>query len=273
LDAPRLINQEQTLNHSSDAHPAKIRLFGIDLDPVRLGDAVRTIMSMARDGGPCRYVVTPNVDHVLIFQRTEGLRRAYADASLIVVDGLPIVMAARLFGLHIPERVTGADLVPAVFDAATEAEPLRVFLLGAGPGVAERAKERMAITWKGVNVVGTYSPPFGFERDAAENDRILEKLNEARPHVLIVGLGAPKQEMWVHAHRDRIAAPVALCVGAAIDFLAGERSRAPAWMQRRGLEWFHRMTTEPRRLVPRYATNVVGFPLLVLKEWRDAKRA
>jgi N-acetylglucosaminyldiphosphoundecaprenol N-acetyl-beta-D-mannosaminyltransferase len=250
----------------------KVRLFGIDLDPVRLDEAARRVLAMAKDGGPCRYVVTPNVDHVLIYQKTEGLRAAYSDASLIVADGLPIVLAAQVLGHAIPERVAGSDLVPAVFAAAKADSPLRVFLLGAGPGVAERAAKRVEALWKNVQVVGTYSPPFGFERDAAENESILRKVREARPELLIVGLGAPKQELWVHAHRRDISASMALCVGATIDFLAGERSRAPEWMKKVGLEWAHRMSTEPRRLVPRYASNAVGFPKLLFKEWLERLR-
>jgi N-acetylglucosaminyldiphosphoundecaprenol N-acetyl-beta-D-mannosaminyltransferase len=227
---------------------------------------------MTTTSGRCRFVVTPNVDHVLIFQRTEGLRRAYAEASLIVADGLPVVLASRILGKPVPGRVTGSDLVPAVFDCASAEDPMRVFLLGAAEGVGERAARQIEAKWRGVRVVGTYSPPFGFERQATENERILRMISESQPQLLIVGLGAPKQELWVHAHRDAITANVAMCVGATIDFLAGERARAPVWMQRTGLEWFHRMTTEPRRLVPRYASNAVGFPLLLLKEWRDSRR-
>jgi N-acetylglucosaminyldiphosphoundecaprenol N-acetyl-beta-D-mannosaminyltransferase len=117
-----------------------------------------------------------------------------------------------------------------------------------------------------VRVVGFYSPPLGFERDATENTIILERIAAARPDVLIVGLGAPKQELWVHAHRDEIAAPVALCVGATIDFLAGHVARAPAWMQRCGLEWLHRLSSQPRRLASRYARDAWIFPRLLLRD-------
>jgi N-acetylglucosaminyldiphosphoundecaprenol N-acetyl-beta-D-mannosaminyltransferase len=251
----------------------RVNLFGIELDALRMDEAVRVIISLAREGGRCAFVVTPNVDHLMLIERTPALRRAYEDAALVLADGLPVVVASRAFGCAIPERVAGSDLVPAVFDAASPEAPLRVYLLGAGPGVAERAARRIEARWKGVRIVGTYSPPFGFERDAAENERILARLQEAKPDVLVLGLGAPKQEVWVHTHRDRVAAKVALCVGATIDFLAGEKSRAPAWMQRTGLEWVHRMASEPKRLVPRYASNAVGFPRLVLRQWRAQRRA
>jgi N-acetylglucosaminyldiphosphoundecaprenol N-acetyl-beta-D-mannosaminyltransferase len=116
-------------------------------------------------------------------------------------------------------------------------------------------------------VVGTYSPPFGFEKDPAENERILAMLDASRPDVLVVGLGAPKQELFVYKNLARLAhIPVALCVGATIDFLAGEKQRAPAWMQEYGLEWIHRAFSEPKRLLPRYARNIWAFPQLI---WRE----
>jgi len=133
--------------------------------------------------------------------------------------------------------------------------------------VADRAAGNIRQRWPAVEVVGTYSPPVGFERDAAENEAILNRIATARPDVLIVGLGAPKQELWVHQYRGRIAAKVALCVGATIDFLAGERRRAPMWMREAGLEWLYRVALEPRRLAARYAKDALIFPRLVAREW------
>jgi N-acetylglucosaminyldiphosphoundecaprenol N-acetyl-beta-D-mannosaminyltransferase len=124
-----------------------------------------------------------------------------------------------------------------------------------------------------VDVVGCYSPPLGFENDAKENERILMLIREAAPDLLVLGLGAPKQELWMHRHRGEIAAKVALCVGATIDFLAGEKKRAPKWIQSLGLEWAHRMCSEPKRLVKRYARDAVIFPRLVLKEMWAEKSA
>jgi N-acetylglucosaminyldiphosphoundecaprenol N-acetyl-beta-D-mannosaminyltransferase len=124
-----------------------------------------------------------------------------------------------------------------------------------------------------VEVVGTYSPPIGFDKNDAENESILSRIAAARPDVLIVGLGAPKQELWVHKHRERIAASAALCVGATIDFLAGQRSRAPVWMRQVGLEWLYRVGTEPRRLFARYAKDALIFPQLLAREWWRTRRS
>jgi len=145
-------------------------------------------------------------------------------------------------------------------------------LFGAAPGVAERAASAIEARYPGVRVVGAYGPPLGFERDPEETRRSLARIRDAEPELLLVGLGAPKQELWVHANQAEIRTRVALCIGATIDFLAGERGRAPSWMQRIGLEWFHRMVQEPKRLVPRYAKNAIEFPKLVFREWREQGR-
>ena len=148
-----------------------------------------------------------------------------------------------------------------------EAKPLTVFLLGAGPGVAERAAEVIHQRWSGVKVVGTLSPPMGFEHDEDENARILAAVAACQPDVVLIGLGAPKQELWISRFADRLESKAALCIGATIDFLAGEKARAPRLLQILGLEWVHRMATEPKRLVKRYARDAWIFPRLVLREW------
>jgi N-acetylglucosaminyldiphosphoundecaprenol N-acetyl-beta-D-mannosaminyltransferase len=205
-----------------------------------------------------------------MFQKHEGLQRAYADAALVLTDGFPVFVAARMLRRQIPERVPGSDLVPTLFATANSqpSSPLKVFLLGAAPGVAEQAARNITSRWPTVKIVGTYSPPLGFEKDPAENAAIIQRVNAARPDVLVLGLGAPKQELWIQSHRREITAPVALCVGATIDFLAGQKARAPVWMRRVGLEWLHRLASEPKRLAKRYLRDAWIFPHLV---WREAR--
>ncbi len=253
----------------------RVRLFGIEIDPIRMPAAVARVLAWvaARDG-TCQYVVTPNADHAVMLEEHAGLRRAYSDAGLVLVDGMPILLAAKLLRRGIPERVTGSDLVPALFEATSRRNAtLRVYLLGAAEGVAARAAVRIEARWPGVKVVGCDSPTPGFEKKPEENDAILERIAIADCDVLVVGLGAPKQELWVHAHRGRIAAPAVLCVGATIDFLAGEKARAPVWMQRVGLEWMHRLASEPRRLARRYLRDAVRFPRLFWRELRGGRRS
>ena len=248
-----------------------IELFGMQIDRVDLAAATERLLDWCGNspGEACRYVVTPNVDHAVMFQSHAELRRAYQSAAMIVADGAPLVWASRLLRRPLPERVAGSDLVPSLLAlASSRREPLRVFLLGAAPGVAQRAAEQIHYRWKNIAVVGTLSPPLGFECDRAENDRIIAAIAEAQPHLLVIGLGAPKQELWAAQHHRRLAAKVAICAGATIDFLAAEKRRSPVWMRGMGLEWIHRLASEPRRLAKRYARDAWVFPQLVWREWR-----
>jgi N-acetylglucosaminyldiphosphoundecaprenol N-acetyl-beta-D-mannosaminyltransferase len=251
-----------------------VELFGMRIDSLRMPEAVEKLRGWidAADGR-CRYVVTPNVDHAVMYSERPDLRAAYERASLVLADGFPVVAASRLLGRPLPERVAGSDLAPALFAAAKPERKLRVYLLGAAPGVAERAGRNIEARWPNVEVVGTYSPPAGFERDERENGSILERINAARVDVLVIGLGAPKQELWIAAHHEQLNARTALCIGATIDFLAGEKKRAPQWMRRCGVEWLHRLLSEPKRLLKRYARDAVVFPRLVWREWRTPVRA
>ncbi len=246
-----------------------IDLFGIRIHRVNMSQAVEAIFGwLNQPAGACRYVVTPNVDHVVMLQDSAPLREAYAQASLILADGFPIVWASRWFGKTLPQRVAGSDLIPALFQSTTEERPLRVFWLGAAPDVARRAGEVASKRWPHVNTVGWDSPPLGFERSPQESERIVAMIDAAHPDLLVVGLGAPKQELWVHRHRERLTAKVAVCAGATIDFVAGARRRAPYWMRCCGLEWFHRAISEPRRLVKRYLRDAWVFPQIL---WRQSR--
>ncbi len=255
---------------AASQHPS-VDLFGMHISRVTMHETVDRVLDWCNQprGAACQFVVTPNVDHAVLFQHRPDLRAAYADAALVLADGAPIVLASRIVGRPLPERVAGSDLVPRLLAASNT--PLRVFLLGAAPGVAETAAERIERQWPEVDVVGTCSPPIGFELDDAENARILAAIAAAAPDLLVVGFGAPKQELWVHRHRRQLQAKVAICAGATIDFLAGCQRRSPIWMRRAGLEWLHRVWREPRRLAARYARDARVFPQLLWREWRQRK--
>jgi len=246
----------------------RIRMFGVDLDPLSMDQAVAQLLEwVAEPDYNCRNVVTPNVDHVVKLQKNAAFRAAYADASMVVVDGKPVLLASHLLGTPLPETVPGSDLGPALFTAANARNGIRVFLFGAAEGVAERAAANIQSRWPRVEVCGVYSPPMGFSAEAPANAIALAMINAAKPDVLIVGLGAPKQELWVHAMRNQLQVKVSLCIGATIDFLAGEKARAPVWVRKLGLEWLHRIVSEPRRLLGRYAHDAWVFPRLLIKEW------
>lgn len=252
----------------------KTQLFGIDIDVLDMSGAVDRLREWIESGdGPCRYVVTPNVDHAVLFQESAELRQAYEGADMVLADGHPIVWTSRITGKALPERVAGSELVPRLFDSFNKQGNLRVFLLGAAEGVGAVAAENMKKQWPNVETVGIYSPPMGFEKSDEQCEIILDKLAEAKADVVVIGLGAPKQEIWVSKYADRIPAASALCVGATIDFLAGEKKRAPIWMQRSGIEWLHRMCSEPKRLIKRYARDAWIFPQLVFRQlcgWKHA---
>jgi exopolysaccharide biosynthesis WecB/TagA/CpsF family protein len=259
-----------TTTFATSATSAHVNLFGMQVARTTMQQTVGTILDWCREprDSVARFVVTPNVDHVVLFHQRADVRAAYSDASLVLADGTPLVWAARLLKQPLPERVAGSDLVPQLF--ASTHTPLRVFLLGAEPGVADVAAFQVMHKWPNVQVVGTYSPPPGFENDSAENNRIFDIVGETAPDLVIVGLGAPKQELWVHRHHRQLQAKVVICAGATIDFLAGHRRRSPVWMRRVGLEWAHRLCTEPRRLAGRYLRDAWIFPQLVWRQWRGA---
>lgn len=247
----------------------KRRMFGIDIDAFDRNGAVTELLGwIANADRTCRYVVTPNVDHVVKLQTNVAFKAAYEGASLVLADGKPVVWASRLLGRGLPGTVPGSDLVPDLFEAVSGAEgkTLSVFLLGAAPGVGERAREKILERWRGIDIVGVYSPPFGFELDPEESAHIRSIVNSSNADLLVFGVGAPKQEIWIHQHASTLRVKVALCVGATIDFLAEEKKRAPEWVQAIGFEWLYRLLSEPRRLSKRYAHDFVVFPFLFLKE-------
>ena len=248
----------------------RVHLFGVDIDLFSMAESVSLIKQwVLAPETNCKFVVTPNVDHIVKVQTDAGLQLAYQKATLVVTDGKPVVWAANLLGIQIPGTVPGSDLVPAIFDdAVAHQTPLTVFLLGAMPGVADRAKAVIHAKWPMVRVVGTLSPDFGFDKNDVESKAICAIVNQSKADLLVLGLGAPKQEIWITRYAPELNVKAALCVGATIDFLAGEKARAPIWMRKLGLEWLHRMLSEPKRLAKRYMVDAVVFPKLIFNEWR-----
>ncbi len=209
--------------------------------------------------------------HTLVEANTHDWLRdgLNAPGSVATADGMPLVWVGRAMGRDV-DRVCGPDTMLAVMDRG-RALGRRHFLYGGAAGIPERLAERLSARYPGLNVVGTYSPPFRAltpDEDADEIDRI----NAARPDYVWVGLGSPKQDRWVFDHRDRLDAPVLLAVGAAFDFHSGNLRRAPGWMQRTGTEWLFRLTAEPRRLAKRYTVTNTRFALLLAKQLLSRRR-
>jgi len=228
----------------------RIKFLNTFIDNVTFEEAIAIIDKFINDG-KYHYVVTPNVDHIVKLEKDEEFKKVYESADLILTDGMPLIWISKLLKKPIKEKISGSDLFPEVCKMAAE-KGYSVFLLGAGPGVAQKAAEKLMAKYKGLKIAGVYSPPYGFENDEKEIRKIIEMINQSKPDILAVGLGAPKQEKFIYKYLSELKVPVSLGIGAAIDFEAGNIKRAPKWMQRCGLEWFYRFLKEPKRMFKRY---------------------
>jgi N-acetylglucosaminyldiphosphoundecaprenol N-acetyl-beta-D-mannosaminyltransferase len=247
----------------------RVRVGGLPIDRLTLDgaiDAIEGLVSSGRGGA----VFTPNVDHVVEYQDNARLREAYEAASLSLVDGVPVLWASHLLGEPLPEKVSGSDLVVPLLRQAAKLG-WRVFLLGGGDGVAEMAKRSLEDSVPGIAVVGALSPRIDMRQESAVRAPIVEAIGRAAPHLVIVALGAPKQELFIHEARAALRPAVLLGLGASLDFIAGTVPRAPAWMSRSGLEWLFRLSREPRRLWRRYLVRDPRFLLILARSVRDAR--
>ena len=244
---------------------AQVRMFGLDYCACTLAEAAQMIVDAAIEKKR-GLVVTPNVDHVMGMQKDEAMFELYHRAMFRFADGMPLVWFSKcLRGKSLPERVTGADLLPEVARLAAQ-NGLKLFFLGGLPGVAEKAAFKLEQHNPLLRVAGVYSPPFGFEKDDAESERIVAMINDSGADILFVGVGAPKQEKWAARYMANLDVGPILGVGAAFDFAAGTIKRAPLWVRCIGMEWFWRLMQEPDRLWRRYILQDSQFILLIVKE-------
>jgi N-acetylglucosaminyldiphosphoundecaprenol N-acetyl-beta-D-mannosaminyltransferase len=221
-------------------------------------------LCLTQQGG---FVVTPNVDHVCMAETDAKLREAYRKAALSLVDGTPLLWLGQAMGEPFPEKISGSDLVLPLMQRAAE-QHLSVYFLGGQEHVGPKAKEVLLHAFPKLRIVGMHSPPLGFEKNAAQSAEVLRKINEVKPHILLVALGCPKQEKWMLEHQDAYAPAVALGIGATLDFIAGVVRRSPAWMSRAGLEWVYRLVQEPKRMAERYLVRdraIVGIAWRMLR--------
>lgn len=210
---------------------------------------------------------TPNVDHLMKLQKDSEFQKAYKISDYKICDSQIIVYASKFLGTPLEERISGADLFPAFYNYHRDNQDVRIFLLGAGKGVASQAQRKINQNIGRNIIVGSYSPPFGFEKDRAECEHIVDIINNSGATVLAVGLGSPKQEKWILNYKESLSdIKIIMGLGATIDFEAGRIKRCPKWMGRVGLEWFFRLSREPQRLWKRYLLDDIPFFLLVLKQ-------
>ncbi len=243
---------------------ARVPIMDADIANISMAEAVEVIAPFIADGAS-HVVITANVDHLMLLRRDDAFRRVYARADLVTCDSIPLKWALAFLGRPVKGRVAGADMLFTLAEAAA-ARGWRLFYLGAAPGVAAAAARELATRYPGLNVVGTHAPPVMPWPDLARDEETLELIRAARPDILLVAFGAPKQELWLDAVREALKVPVGIGVGAAFDFAAGTVKRAPVWVQNIGLEWFWRLCQEPRRLWRRYLFLDARFIFCVLQE-------
>lgn len=246
--------------------PARIDIAGVPIDALDMAGA-RAHLHNASRGLSLTHVATVNLDFIVRAQTDPALRRVFLTSQFNLADGAPVVWLSRLLGAHLPGRVAGADLVPALM-ADLAKTGARVFLLGGEGGVAQDAATRLLEANPDLVIAGVYEPPRATIQEM-DNVEILARITASRADVLLVALGHPKQELWIDAHRDELSVKLAIGVGCVFDLLAGRSQRAPSWMQRAGLEWAYRLAREPRRLLGRYATDAAWLVPIAAKVLRS----
>jgi N-acetylglucosaminyldiphosphoundecaprenol N-acetyl-beta-D-mannosaminyltransferase len=238
------------------------RVAGLDFDVLSEEQVVAHIVAESNDGQG-GWVATPNIEICRQVRRDPTARALINNASLVVPDGMPLLWAARLLGDRLPERVTGSSLIYTL-SAAAAANGRTVYLLGGAPGVPQRAADELTRRYPGLRVVGADSPPWGFDREPGEVAALRARLSAANPDIVYVGLGFPKQERVISALLPDLPGSWFVGCGAAIPFAAGVLTRAPRWMQRIGMEWAHRLISEPRRLFRRYVVDDLPFAIRLI---------
>jgi N-acetylglucosaminyldiphosphoundecaprenol N-acetyl-beta-D-mannosaminyltransferase len=238
-----------TTDHSS------VAVLGVPFHNVTMDETVAFINDKIQLGG-FHQIATANVDFLMHAIRDPELQAILCSCELVIPDGMPILWASKMMGVTLKERVCGVDLVPRVAELCAR-RGYSMFLLGASEQNSARAAANLEERFPGLHIAGRYSPPVR-PLDQMNHDEILQRINQARPDVLLVAMGNPKQEKWLAMHRYELNVPVAIGVGGSIDFVAGAVARAPKWMQNSGLEWAYRMSQEPKRLVQRYLGDAVG---------------
>ena len=242
-------------------------VLGIQIDGVQIPGVIAYIESKIKSRAAGHYIAAINAHLALEAHDNPHVHAALAVADLVVPDGMPLIWIGRFRGHKLCRRVYGPELMET-FLKETKGK-YRHFFYGGSLGIVERLAKKLKERYSDLNFAGTYSPPFRQLNDKEDNE-VIELINQARADILWVGLGAPKQELWMYEHRNKLNVPVMVGVGAAFDFLAGVKPQAPRWMQEIGLEWVFRLITEPKRLWKRYIIGNARFLYLLFLEFADS---
>jgi N-acetylglucosaminyldiphosphoundecaprenol N-acetyl-beta-D-mannosaminyltransferase len=264
--ATATLQAEPTLNPTESlAAPERTVVWGVPFDHVTLKQAVETIEQLIDRGEPS-YVITANLNYVMLHHRQSEIQPITDQADLILADGQPIVWRSKLGRDPLPERVAGSEMIYHLAEKASS-RGWGIYFLGGLPGVAATCAERLADQYPGLKIAGVESPPFR-ELNPKEQAAQDERIRNSGADLLLVAFGQPKGERWIHQHYKRLGVPVSIQLGASFDFIAGTAQRAPQIWQRIGLEWAYRMMGDPRRLVPRYAANAWFLASVLIDDWK-----
>jgi N-acetylglucosaminyldiphosphoundecaprenol N-acetyl-beta-D-mannosaminyltransferase len=230
----------------------RVAILGVAIDNLTMDQVLDAVEAQIADGG-FHQIATANVDFLMKSVQDEELRETLGRCDIVMADGMPLVWASRLLGAKLKERVAGADLVPKLARLSAR-RGYRIFLLGASEESSVGTAAWMQKSFPNICICGRYCPKFQ-PLEEMDHKEILSRIKTAKPDILLVAFGNPKQEKWLAMHRHRLKVPVCIGVGGSFDFLSGRVCRAPLWMQRCGMEWLYRMIQEPSRLAKRYACN------------------
>jgi N-acetylglucosaminyldiphosphoundecaprenol N-acetyl-beta-D-mannosaminyltransferase len=243
----------------------RINICGVEIDRYNFDQVLEQIVDRILADRSPEYVVTPNAMHIISLQKDPLFQEIYRQAFLVVPDGVSLLWAAQFLNTPLNGRVNGTDLFEQLCRIAAN-KGFKVFLLGGRAGAADAAKAVLEARYPDLKIVGTHCPPYGFETQPAELDSIDSRIKAAKPDLLFVGLGAPKQEKWIAANYQELSVPISVGIGVSFELVANMVDRAPVWMQKTGLEWLFRLIVEPSRLWKRYIIGNPLFILLVLKQ-------
>lgn len=242
---------------------ARIRFINTSVDNFTANEAIERIDDLIPKRQEA-YVVTPNLDHIVLLEKDKEFAEAYCHADLVLTDGKPLIWLSKWMGNPIKEKISGSDLLPMVCKLAAD-KGYTMFFLGAAEGIAQKAAENLCLKFPGLRVEGVYSPPYGFENDNDEMEKIFSMVHRVNPDILIAALGSPKQEKFIYRNRKRLGVPISLGLGASLDFEAGKVKRAPKWVSNCGFEWLYRVTQDPKRLAKRYWNDIRNLPGILWK--------
>lgn len=267
---PGIAELAEPMAHEFHREGSSYGVLGVRVDAVQIPEVVSRMEAWIQRRDACRYIAVTDMHSLMQAQHSASFKKILENADLVVPDGYPLVWLGRRKGFVLRRRVYGPELMER-FCQETSARGYRHFFYGGAPGVAEDLAARLMVRFPGLQISGACCPPFRLLTQE-EDDEVVSLINRARPDIVWVGLGAPKQERWMSEHQSRLTASILVGVGAAFDFHTGRIAQAPPWMREHGLEWLFRLSREPARLWRRYLVYGTQFVALVLLESMGFKK-